>query len=75
MVKIDAKKCDRCGKFYIFGNEINSINRAIMDEMSQSNKFTINQYPDLCDDCQKQLNTLLNEFFHIRELPPDPLRW
>lgn len=77
VVKIDAKICDKCGTTYkivVLPKVVDGAGR-IVTKGDCNKKYTIKQKPDLCDDCQKQLNTILDEFFHTRELPPDPLRW
>lgn len=57
---MEAKKCDRCGKFYAPENKKATINGSIPAFMQLVNNYgwSINQY-DLCDDCVKDLQQWL----------------
>ena len=59
----DAKKCDRCGKFY----DENTITKIINGFKYKIGGITVMStggsdifYADLCDDCVKDLNKFLN---------------
>lgn len=59
----DAKKCDRCEKFY----EENTITKRINGYIYKIGGITVLStgesnvfYADLCDDCVKDLNKFLN---------------
>lgn len=76
VVKIDAKICDKCGTTYknVMLHKVVDGAGRIVTNGDCNKKYTIKQKPDLCDDCQKQLNTILDKFFHIGNLPYDPLK-
>lgn len=76
MVKIDAKVCDRCGttyRFIMLNKVVDSAGQVVIEDPFLK-KYDIRQKPDLCMDCQKQLNTILDDFFHVRNIPYDPLQ-
>lgn len=76
MVKIDAKVCDRCGttyRFFMLNKVVDSAGRVVIEDPFLK-KYDIIQKPDLCVDCQNKLNTILDDFFMRRVLPPDPLQ-
>lgn len=60
----DAKKCDRCGRFYI--NKMDVIDKMIddlkhffgSDDIVKPNfiKYVCDEY-DLCDECKRSLTT------------------
>ena len=75
-LKIDAKVCDRCGttyRFFMPTKVVDSAGQVVIEDPFLK-KYDIIQKPDLCMDCQKQLNTILNDFFHVRKVPYDPLQ-
>lgn len=60
----DAKKCDRCGGFYIENESIHSKGRVNGGVIGGIYTVTINddrdEYFDLCDPCLKKLFKFLN---------------
>lgn len=57
---MEAKKCDRCGNFYILMDKKAKIDGNILKYIKLVNnlEFTIKSY-DLCDDCVKDLQQWL----------------
>ena len=57
----DAKKCDRCGKYYTDGEKrytVDSFHVGCIKLMSVSGACI--DYYDLCDDCVKKLMVFLD---------------
>lgn len=67
----NAKKCDRCGDFYmereitLFDNAIKTIAKAVQTIVSPNNKSVIQDrietHIDVCPKCSKSLKMWLNE--------------
>lgn len=61
MIMADAKKCDRCGKYYTEREQRYVVNGFYVGcvEILSINGNCIDKY-DLCDDCIKKLMRYLN---------------
>lgn len=53
----DAKKCDRCGKFYTNNDRQFRVNGGypVRIDMVDRNGWTLGNGFDLCEDCMKEL--------------------
>ena len=49
-----ACQCDRCGAFY---SNLNIIGKEIFITDSYTSPIKTRKFKDLCDDCQKELET------------------
>lgn len=64
---MDAKKCDRCGKYYNENKKYKEkcrIGRVVFEEYIDGVKFSVKDHTgkriDLCDDCITELRKFLN---------------
>lgn len=63
----DAKKCDRCGKYYqevepnAFESLANAISRMVIPQKVLKPIYTIEKMLDLCPSCSKSLKKWLME--------------
>ena len=56
---MDAKKCDRCGRFYETGNRSNVIQTGTIEELT--GLFMDAKLFDLCPLCMDELDKFLND--------------
>lgn len=68
----DAKKCDRCGNFYIEKDKQSEINGLRVDyiKLYRSDGYCIKKY-DLCDDCVTALLEFMKKRKSLEEITRD----
>lgn len=70
----NAKKCDRCGKFYLFNKEFLVDHHGdcyIGGITTMTTGGFHHQNYDLCDDCLKDFNEFIRDSVCIRKIVQD----
>ena len=66
---MNAKKCDRCGEFYINDSDVvdcTTLNRLYLVKINPSPRFN-NKNMDLCCVCKHDLDVWFNKFKEEKE--------